>query len=637
MSQLNNDDSDTDTPSSRAGTNKRNTLRKSIDAQDFASSSSSSGGSSTDPSVLFYLTASSSSGASQSSATSNSALTTSSFKQLLSRFKSQGLRVILHKQGEPLLRLSTVKLLILVHAPQQQHSKSSAASLSDRDVQHVHDYVSSGGSLLVLGGEKLSEEQSHQASTASTEDEEEAEDEDEHATGDSTKRSSTKPTSAVINDATWLNPLLSSYGLALHSNSVIRTIYSAGQFDPRHCLVASAACVPSLKQAKVSAAAAAPGGSNKPSVATSALVGLGFEQQKSIDDEEDQENNASALRILYPQGCSIAVSKPAIPLLTSGALSFPAHKAIAALSTSSNNTNNTGTKQGKVCVVGSSLLFSDEFIQAQDNNVFVQHLMQGILLNDQYQSEQLMQLSSSAATAAAGGTGAASSSSSAEQQSTAQASLYAQHVTPLPDTETLAQRLRCCLMEQEEISSDFMSLFDMSLYEYSTRHACTIDQLYTDLEVKHEPLALIPPAFEVPLPQLQPALLLPTLRELPPPALDLYDLDAQFSSEKLRLAVLTNKCVNSQTRHGGQASQQLTDSEKDVEYYVRESGDILGIMEQVRALSLDSSGAAQGAGATQATISAYSGKRVLEYVLRRLVEYKKIEMTPNANSNSQLS
>jgi len=34
----------------------------------------------------------------------------------------------------------------------------------------------------------------------------------------------------------------------------------------------------------------------------------------------------------------------------------------------------------------------------------------------------------------------------------------------------------------------------------------------------------------------------PQFRELPAPCLDLFDLDEQFSSEKVRLAQQTNKC-----------------------------------------------------------------------------------------------
>jgi hypothetical protein len=44
------------------------------------------------------------------------------------------------------------------------------------------------------------------------------------------------------------------------------------------------------------------------------------------------------------------------------------------------------------------------------------------------------------------------------------------------------------------------------------------------LGVKHEPLSLIPPQFEVPHPQIQPAVFMPSVREPAPPSLELFDL-----------------------------------------------------------------------------------------------------------------
>jgi len=44
----------------------------------------------------------------------------------------------------------------------------------------------------------------------------------------------------------------------------------------------------------------------------------------------------------------------------------------------------------------------------------------------------------------------------------------------------------------------------------------------------------------------------------------LFDLDGQFSSEKSKMAQLTNKCTDD-----------------DIEYYIRECGDILGVSGQV--------------------------------------------------------
>lgn len=67
------------------------------------------------------------------------------------------------------------------------------------------------------------------------------------------------------------------------------------------------------------------------------------------------------------------------------------------------------------------------------------------------------------------------------------------------------------------------------------------------------------------MPALQAAVFPPTLKDLPPPALDLYDLDEQFAGEKIRLAQLTNKCTDD-----------------DIEYYIRECGDILGVSGQVQ-------------------------------------------------------
>ena len=42
----------------------------------------------------------------------------------------------------------------------------------------------------------------------------------------------------------------------------------------------------------------------------------------------------------------------------------------------------------------------------------------------------------------------------------------------------------------------------------------------------------------------------PSFRDLPPPSLELFDLDEAFSSEKVRMAQLTNECKSSVCLHG---------------------------------------------------------------------------------------
>lgn len=61
-------------------------------------------------------------------------------------------------------------------------------------------------------------------------------------------------------------------------------------------------------------------------------------------------------------------------------------------------------------------------------------------------------------------------------------------------------------------------------------------KLYQTLNVKHDILTLIPPSLETPMLGLQPATFPPILRELPTPSLELFDLDDEFASEKIKLA-----------------------------------------------------------------------------------------------------
>merc|ERR1719352_1905769 len=147
----------------------------------------------------------------------------------------------------------------------------------------------------------------------------------------------------------------------------------------------------------------------------------------------------------------------------------------------------------------------------------------------------------------------------------------------IPDTRTLAEELKSCLQESEPLPRDFTQLFDSTLFGFDTSSIPEAVKLYSDLHVKHEPLTLVPPQFETPMPKLQPAVFPPSLNEPPmpklqpavfppslnePPApsLDLFDLDEHFASERVRLAQLTNKC-----------------GDGDLDYYIREAGDILGV------------------------------------------------------------
>lgn len=68
----------------------------------------------------------------------------------------------------------------------------------------------------------------------------------------------------------------------------------------------------------------------------------------------------------------------------------------------------------------------------------------------------------------------------------------------------------------------------------------------------------------------------PSFRDLPPTALELFDLEEAFSSERAQLSQLANKCL---IRGGGRVSgcAALEDEIADLEYWVREAGRIVSL------------------------------------------------------------
>lgn len=117
-----------------------------------------------------------------------------------------------------------------------------------------------------------------------------------------------------------------------------------------------------------------------------------------------------------------------------------------------------------------------------------------------------------------------------------------------PDIAELAETLKPCLQDSEDISRLPSSLYFRKPFSINFDKVPEAIGIYKKLSVKYEPLTLIPPQFETPMLGLVPAVFPPILGELPPPKLELYDLDDEFADQKY--AVLTQ----SQT---GQPHQQV--------------------------------------------------------------------------------
>jgi len=256
------------------------------------------------------------------------------------------------------------------------------------------------------------------------------------------------------------------------------------------------------------------------------------------------------------------VQKPAFPVLSSGPLSFPLNRPVCALWSARTPKAASDASPGRLCLLGSSYVLQDEWLDKDENakmvNVLVRWLTGSDVVMDANDAED------------------------------PDISEYHQ----LPDSEALAERVRCCLQETEEVTKDFTTLFDDTLFKFDTSLIPEAVNLYAELDVKHEPLSLIPPQFEHPLPPLQPAVFPPSLREPPPPALDLFDLDEQFASDKVRLAHLTNKC-----------------NDDDLEYFIKEAGDLLGVNAQLRP-------------------EARTARHVLAQIFKQVCAWKKLNAEP---------
>jgi intraflagellar transport protein 52 len=159
----------------------------------------------------------------------------------------------------------------------------------------------------------------------------------------------------------------------------------------------------------------------------------------------------------------------------------------------------------------------------------------------------------------------------------------------VPYIEALSQAIKPSLQGMDELPRDFTKMFDLNLFRFDTDLIPQTLKLYDLLGVPHDPLTLIPPQFECPLPKLQPATFPPAMREPDGPALDQFDLDEHFAKEGLRLAQLTNKCTN---------------GDEDLEYYISESGEILGVMPSL-------------------PFGERSAKHILFHIFKEIVQYKK--------------
>ena len=74
-----------------------------------------------------------------------------------------------------------------------------------------------------------------------------------------------------------------------------------------------------------------------------------------VDDNGGGQANAQALSFLYPYGATLNVARPAVPVLSTGSVSFPLNRPVCAFY------SHPGSG-GKLAVLGSGAMFADQYI-----------------------------------------------------------------------------------------------------------------------------------------------------------------------------------------------------------------------------------------------------------------------------------
>jgi intraflagellar transport protein 52 len=324
------------------------------------------------------------------------------------------------------------------------------------------------------------------------------------------------------------NFFLENYGIEVNTDSVVRTSFDT-YLHPKEVLIRDG-----VVNREINVAAG--------------------KKLKGRDDFDVEKKSETTLTYVYPYGSTLNVAPPAIPVLSTGNIAYPVTRPTAAFFKSS--------KGGRLVVLGSANVFLDDWLEEQENSK-LQEVLFRWLLDGSWEVDEI----------------------DAKNPELADYNY-------LPNTEGLAEQLRACLQDTEDVPKDYNQLFDDTMFAFNTSGIVEVASTYEELGVKHEPLTLIPPQFEVPMPPLQPAVFPPIPNELPAPVLDLFDLDEQFASEKVRLARLTTSC-----------------GEDDLDMYIKEAGEMLGVMQKLPADQREA-------------------KNVLEYILKHVVNWKKLNPAP---------
>lgn len=405
------------------------------------------------------------------------------------------------------------------------------AKFSVDEFDALKDFIHAGGALLVLADEG-----------------------GEHALG------------------TNVNYLLEEYGIFVNADVVVRALpFGAEYAHPKETLVTDGvlnrAVQRFVERARARNVAAgreneAPGGADaKGSLENDSLSLSGAETNSSRPNVETNSSShlsgkSAPVRFVVPFCATLNVQKPAVPVLSTGKSAVPTQRPTAAL-WAGNPAKGEG--RGKVCVLGSGRMADDEWLDREDNAKVLDFFLRWLSPGSDLSLYAL----------------------DAEEPDVSE-------YDSLPDVAALAERPKACLVDGSgtaDLPKDFTQLFIDHMYAMDMDLVPEAVDLYAALGVEKAPLDLIAPQFEAPTPALRPAVFPPALRELPPPPLELFDLEEAFANDTTKLAALFHRCARG--------------TDEDLSAFVREGARICGVAPK--------SAARDGGGADAALAEVFRG------------------------------
>ncbi|XP_034099419.2 intraflagellar transport protein 52 homolog [Drosophila albomicans] len=309
-----------------------------------------------------------------------------------------------------------------------------------------------------------------------------------------------------------VNFFLEQYGIYINNDNVVRPHYYKN-FHPKECIVGGGVVCEAMWRH---------------------LLKLDIEKV-----DYDFSDEKYKIHFQYPYGATLNVSEPANVLLTTGPVVYPFNRPLAGYY--------SNVKGGKILALGSGYIWHDKYLQDKTNDAMLEYVLQ-LLGSSEISYTHLdfndVELNDN------------------------------KHFT---DLAFLADMPKACLVDTigTEMPADFKQMFDMSLCSLSNRLLKDVIDTYEQLHVNYEPLKIIKPQFEIPLPPLQLATFPPIFSEPPAPPLELYDLDETFSPARSQLAHLTGQCLQAmQSKEPARRGLNL----RELENYVKECARITAIV-----------------------------------------------------------